>query len=89
MKIEVKEAEREGAEENGRMFTLPTCWKQAWTRFSGNRFLIRSRKASRLLTSWFLGAEAVVLCPLSLGFPGWIPNTRMTPRMAAMTVVDM
>lgn len=62
---------------------------QAWTRFSGKRFLIRSRKASRLLTSWFLGADGVDEPPLSLGFPGWIDNTRMTPRMAAITVVDM
>lgn len=65
-----------------------TCWKQARTRFSGKRFLMRSRKASRLLTSWFFWVVLDVPL-LSLGFPGWILNTRMTPRMAAITVVDM
>lgn len=64
-----------------------TCWKQACTKFSGKRFRMRSKKASTLDTSSFFFP-----CPrlaLSLGFPGWMSSTRMTPRMAAITVVDM
>lgn len=65
----------------------PTCWKQAWTKFSGKRFRMRSKKASTLDTSSFFFP-----CPrlaFSLGFPGWMTRTRTTPRIAAMMVVDM
>lgn len=65
----------------------PTCWKQACTKFSGKRFRMRSKKASTLDTSSFFFP-----CPrlaFNLGFPGWMSSTRITPRTAAITVVDM